>query len=125
MTGLLTRFGLAGLVNTLAGYCVIFAMLASGAGDLTANAAGYGFGLVLSFVLNRSYVFGSSDALSSREVTRYLGAFAIAYLANVGVLWMAKIPLGAGNPVAQLPAIATYSIIQFILFRRYVFLQRP
>jgi putative flippase GtrA len=115
------RFALTGLANSAVGWAVIFGGLWAGLSGLAANAAGYAVGLLLSFTLNRTYVFGVTGAVGGREVVRFLAAFAIAYGANVAVLLAAQSLLGAGSPWAQLPAIAAYVVIFFILSQRFVF----
>lgn len=115
------RFLLTGLANSAVGWAVIFGGLWAGMSGLAANAAGYGVGLLLSFTLNRRFVFGVTGAVSGREVARFLAAFGIAYVINVGVLMAAQKVLGANNPLAQLPALASYIVIFFLLSQRFVF----
>ena len=55
------------------------------------------------------------------ELLRFLVAFAIAYGANLAVLFAAEGMLGADNPLAQLPAIAAYVVIFFLLSQFVVF----
>lgn len=117
----LFRFALTGLANSAVGWAVIFGGLWAGMSGLAANAAGYAVGLVLSFTLNRRFVFGVTGAVAGREVARFLAAFAVAYGINVAVLLAAQSVLGAGNPLAQLPAIAAYVVIFFVLSQRFVF----
>lgn len=117
----LLRFLLTGLANSAVGWAVIFGGLWAGLSGLVANAAGYAVGLVLSFTLNRRFVFGVTGAVAGREVVRFLAAFAAAYGINVAVLLAAQSVLGAGNPLAQLPAIAVYVVIFFLLSQRFVF----
>lgn len=117
----LFRFALTGLANSALGWAVIFGGLWAGMSGLAANAAGYAAGLMLSFTLNRRYVFGVRGAVSGREVTRFLAAFGLAYGANVVTLLAAQSALGADNPLAQLPAIAAYIVIFFALSQRFVF----
>jgi putative flippase GtrA len=100
---------------------VIFGGLWAGLGGLVANAAGYAVGLVLSFTLNRRFVFGVTGAVRPREVARFLGAFAIAYGANVAVLFAAQRVFGADSALAQLPAIGAYIAIFFTLSQFFVF----
>lgn len=121
MLARLLRFGLTGLANSAVGWAVIFGGLWAGLGGLTANAAGYAVGLMLSFTLNRRFVFGVTGAVSAREVVRFLSAFAIAYGANVAVLIAAQSVLGADSPLAQLPAIGAYIVIFFLLSQFFVF----
>lgn len=117
----LFRFGLAGLANSAVGWAVIFAGVWAGLSDFAANAAGFGVGLVLSFTLNRRFTFGVTGAVKGREVARFLAAFAVAYGANLAVLVAARSMLGEGNALAQLPAIAAYVVIFFLLSQFFVF----
>ncbi|WDA42789.1 GtrA family protein [Erythrobacter sp. BLCC-B19] len=121
MLARLFRFLLTGLANSAVGWAVIFGGLWAGMSGLAANAAGYAVGLVLSFTLNRRYVFGVTGVVSVREVARFMTAFAIAYGANVAVLLTAEAIIGADHPLAQLPALATYVLLFFVLSQRYVF----
>lgn len=121
MLRLLARFSLAGVANTLVGYAVIVACVLAGASDYLTNAIGYGVGLIVSFTLNRQYVFGVRGAVSRVEVTRFLAAFALAYAVNVAVLWATRMIVGEGNPLAQLPAIVAYAGVFFLLSHRFVF----
>lgn len=117
----LGRFLLTGLANSAVGWAVIFGGLWAGLSGLAANAAGYAIGLVLSFTLNRRYVFGVRGAVSRGEIAKFLAAFALAYGANVAVLLVAQRSLGPHSAWAQLPAIATYVVIFFLLTQRFVF----
>ena len=121
MLARLFRFALAGLANSSVGWAVIFGGLWAGLSGLAANAAGFGVGLVLSFTLNRRFVFGVTGAVRGREVAKFLAAFAVAYGANVAVLSAAQSALGADSPLAQLPAIGVYVVIFFLLSQLFVF----
>jgi len=121
MLARLFRFALAGLANSAVGWAVIFGGLWAGLSGLAANAAGFGVGLVLSFTLNRRFVFGVTGTVQGREVAKFLAAFAVAYGANVAVLSAAQSSLGSDNPLAQLPAIGVYVLIFFLLSQLFVF----
>lgn len=121
MLARLLRFLLTGLANSAVGWVVIFGGLWAGMSGIAANAAGYAVGLVLSFTLNRRFVFGASGAVSLGEVARFLAAFAVAYGANVAVLLGAQSVLGPDSALAQLPAIAAYVAIFFLLSQFVVF----
>ncbi len=121
MLARLFRFALAGLANSAVGWAMIFAGLWAGLSGLAANAAGFGVGLVLSFTLNRRFVFGVTGAVQGREVAKFLAAFAVAYGINVVVLYAAQSVLGADSPWAQLPAIGAYVVIFFLLSQLFVF----
>lgn len=115
------RFGLAGLANSAVGWAVIFGGLWAGMSGLAANAAGFAVGLALSFTLNRRFVFGVTGAVRGREIAKFLAAFAVAYGANLAVLFAAQGMLGKDSALAQLPAIAAYVVIFFLLSQFVVF----
>jgi putative flippase GtrA len=121
MLARLLRFGLTGLANSAVGWAVIFAGLWTGMSGLAANAAGFGVGLVMSFTLNRRFVFGVTGAVRGREVAKFLGAFAIAFGVNLAVLFAAQGVFGKDSALAQLPAIAAYVVIFFLLSQFVVF----
>ncbi|MFM7376637.1 MAG: GtrA family protein [Erythrobacter sp.] len=121
MLARLLRFGLTGLANSAVGWAVIFGGLWAGLSGLAANAAGYGVGLVLSFTLNRRFVFGVTSKVRMPEVLRFLAAFAFAYGVNVAVLFAAQGVLGADSALAQLPAIGAYIVVFFLLSQFVVF----
>jgi len=121
MLARLFRFGLTGLANSAVGWAVIFGGLWAGMSGLAANAAGYGVGLALSFTLNRRFVFGVTGAVRWREVAKFLAAFGVAYGVNVAVLRAVQPVLGADSPLAQVPALAAYIVIFFVLSQLFVF----
>lgn len=121
MFALLTRYSLVGVINTLVGYAVIFGCLLAGFSGVMANIAGYAIGLLCSFVLNRHYVFGARGAVSGGEIVKFAIAFAAAYGTNLTVLMAAQSVLGDGHPLAQIPAIVSYSLIFFIVSHTFVF----
>jgi putative flippase GtrA len=125
MLARLLRFGLTGLANSAVGWAVIFGGLWAGLGGLAANAAGFGVGLMLSFTLNRRFVFGVTGAVRGREVAKFLAAFAVAYAANLAVLFAAQSVLGKDSALAQLPAIGAYMVIFFLLSQFVVFKAGP
>ncbi len=124
MIQVLTRYGIAGLINAGAGFAVIFACLMLGASGLVANVAGYAFGLTLSFVLNRSFVFQVRHKTSASHVARYLLVFAVAYSVNLLLLRIGQGWLGDTHPLAQIPGMAAYSLVFFSLSQRFVFTAR-
>lgn len=121
MARLLARFGLVGIANTVVGYSVILLGLWVGVGDYWANAAGYAVGFVLSFVLNRRFVFRVDGPAGRGEVLRFLLAVAIAYGANLGVLTAGRELVGREHPLVHLCAIGAYTAVFFVLSSTFVF----
>jgi putative flippase GtrA len=125
--GVVARFGLVGLVNSVLGLAVILGLeLGLGVERHLANAAGYAAGMAVGFVLNRRFVFTGPSAVEGQK-TRYLIAIATAFAVNQGVLTAgaALLPHGdLGRTVAQVCAIASYTATQFLLMRLWVFRTR-
>lgn len=113
------RFSLAGGLNTLVGYAVIFACLWLGLGPVLSNVLGYGAGLLLAYQLNLRFVFrpGGDDA---HRAWRFIVAFALSYAANLAVLWGA-LRVGVRADLAQLVAAVPYLLSMFLLGRFWVY----
>ncbi len=124
MLKLLLRYGMAGLLNTAIGYAVIAGLdIGLGVDSHLANLAGYGVGGAISYFLQRSFVFESS-ASHRRSVPRYLLAALTAFLINQMVLSISLQVIGdatLGRAVAQLVAVASYSVTLLVLLRLWVF----
>ena len=126
--GLISRFAAAGVVNTAIGATVILALdVGLGVNSALANLAGYAVGIGVSWLLQRRFVFRSSDT-SWATRARYVAVVAIAFAVNQAVLWALHRAFGlepAARIAAQLCAIGSYTVVQFILFRTWVFAERP
>lgn len=124
MLKLLLRYGLAGLLNTAIGYAVIATLdIGLGVDSHAANLAGYIVGAGVSYFLQRSFVF-ESNAAHGRSVPKYLAAALAAFLINQLVLNLGLQMIGdakLGRAIAQLIAVASYSVTLLILLRLWVF----
>lgn len=120
----LTRFGLAGLVNTGVGLSVIAGLdLGLHVAPPLANAAGYAVGVAIGFVLNRGFVF-KDDGHIGRTGSKYLGAVAVAFVANQAVLLAAGhlySHMALGRLAAQITAMGSYTLLLFALCKVWVF----
>lgn len=117
----LVPFLVTGIANSIVGFSVIFFCLFMGASGVTANIIGFAFGLTCSFLLNRHYVFGVRGAIAPMEIARFLAVFATAYGVNIAVLLMAQSVLGEASPIAQVIAVASYTLVFYPLSRIFVF----
>nr|VFJ64516.1 MAG: Putative flippase GtrA (transmembrane translocase of bactoprenol-linked glucose) [Candidatus Kentron sp. FW] len=113
------RFSLAGVINTIVGYAVIFGGLALGFSPYGSNLAGYSTGLLCSFILSKTFVF-SAPGRKWRQTRRFLITFAIAYLANLALLH-GSLRIGIGGIAAQILSGVLYLLVMFILSRSWVF----
>lgn len=116
----LGRYAGSGVLNTLAGFSVIFLLMALGVSPLLANIGGYLSGLMLGFLLSKKFVFRSEGHVTSEGV-RYLAAFASCFALNLLVLEFALDKLHWNAALAQLLAAATYTVLMYLLSRWLVF----
>ena len=80
---LLSYLGI-GLVNTVLSVTLILVLLAAGVAYALANLAGYGFGLLFGFSLNRRLTFRSAEAVH-RQLPAYLGVYGGAFIIQLGI----------------------------------------
>ncbi len=117
------RFLVTGVLNTAVGLSIIFGMkFGLGSSVVTANAVGYGAGLLLSFFLNRSWSF-SSTASIRRSLPLFMLVVAVAFALNILVITGAS-ALGAPYVLAQLAGVVVYSSLVFVGSRHVVFVHQ-
>jgi putative flippase GtrA len=115
------RFLVVGVLNTLLGYCVIFALmyLAKLTPEIS-NIGGYAVGLATSYFLNRNYTFNSKQRHSG-EVIRFLLVFFIAYAANFLALLVFIHKVGMHVAISQIVAGLVYVVASYLMNKHYVF----
>ncbi len=121
----LLRFAAVGLLNTALGYTIILVALAFGCGDIASNILGYAGGLILGFVLNSRWTFSSVTRSRNGTVLRYALSFAIAYGANLAVVFTALSFGFTNNPWVHLAGICIYSVLFYLASSRFVFVPAP
>ena len=119
---LLAKYSMAGLINTLVGYAVIFGCMACGVGPEASNVAGYGVGFVVSFVQSRYWVFRSSGGVVD-DGLRFIPAFLVAFGVNFLVL-QGMLEIGSNPYLAQLGAGLAFLGVGFVLNHVFVFRKR-
>jgi putative flippase GtrA len=118
------RYGLAGLANTLLGFgLIMFCDSVLRLRPEIANGLGYAAGWLLSYALNRAFVFRSRGTHRVTGV-RYLIAVAAAFLANQLVLqaalrWVPPSPIG--HATGQAAGVVVYTGVLFVLCVAWVF----
>lgn len=117
---LLTRYVGSGVLNTVAGFSVIFLLMIAGAPAVLANIAGYAVGFFLGFVVARKFVFVSNGRLVGEGI-RYLLAFLFAFLVNLVVLKLAMNAELWSDMFAQVLAAIAYTVVMYGLSRFIVF----
>lgn len=117
---LAVRYLGSGVLNTVAGFAVIFALMAVGVSPMVANVSGYAVGFVLGFVVSKRFVFRSDGQLVA-ESLRYVAAFLVCFLLNLLVLSFALNELHLNQLLAQVLAAISYTISMYGLTRHIVF----
>ncbi len=118
--GYLARYLGGGLLNTALGFAVIFLAMWLGMPPIGANVAGYAVGFVLGFIVSRKLVFRSNGTVTA-ESGRYLIAFALAFLANLGAVTGAMHLTDLNPYLAQLLGAGVYTACMYLLSRLFVF----
>lgn len=116
------RFALVGVLNTSLGLgLILFCQFSLGLSALLSNASGYSVGLCLSYLLNRSFSFGSKRPHSA-SVVPFIMVAATSYLLNLAALRFFEYHEGlAPWPLAHAMCMIIYSASFFFLSRRFVF----
>lgn len=118
------KFLCVGMANTSVGLAAIYlAMYFLRLDDITANALGYGVGILLGFALNKRWTFANRDGLVTTLV-RYLIVIAMAYVINITVVLSVEYYLGVNSYLAQATGIIPYTLFAFVGSRYYAFRNR-
>lgn len=116
----LFKYLLVGIVNTIFGYCIIFALMFFGVIPETANLIGYICGIILSYFLNKTFTFKSQNS-HKKDFWRFAIAMALAYLINLAVLVITHRMLGIDKYVSQIISGIFYTASGYIFNRFFAF----
>ena len=113
------RFGLVGLVNTVAGFTVIMVARWYNYGEVLSNLLGYVCGLFLSFSLHRHWTFVDRNPLPYAAV-RFLTVVAAAWSPNI-LLVLSLLRVGFPEALAHAAGLILYSALTYIGCRYWAF----
>lgn len=114
------RFCLVGLINTIIGLSVILGLMhLFDLHPVLANMSGYAAGLCFSFYANGRWTFRQRPSRAAG--LRFMLAFGVSYLANIGVLLLCLGYTDIPPTFAQILAMITYTATFFLLCKIYVF----
>lgn len=118
----LTKYVIAGLVNTATGYGVFWVLLRRFKySPELANTIGYIVALSVAFLLNSLFVFKCGN-VSVATVLRFLTSFAGAFLLNQAVLFFLFRVFSIRPEISQVFSMTAYTIGFYILNKYYVFI---
>ena len=113
-------FLVAGLANTAVGYAAFAAaFFVIGLPPVWANVVAYAAGLTIAVFLMRLWVF-PSQSKKRRYVATFLAIFLVSYGVNLLVFTLGLALTSIHPAVMQLIAMASYSVVFFILGRGFL-----
>ncbi|SMQ61823.1 Putative flippase GtrA (transmembrane translocase of bactoprenol-linked glucose) [Pseudidiomarina planktonica] len=114
------RFLVVGVINTAVGYGVFYLLLRYlHVQPYLANAIGYCVALSVAFTLSRCFVFNKT--YKPRMVLNFTIAFILAFGLNQITLFLSLNVAGLIPELAQLFAMAVYTVAFFFLNKYFVF----
>ncbi len=117
----LMRFLLVGIANTLVGLGIIyFLMYYLRFEVVAANAFGYAIGILIGFVLNKTWTFGNQDHVVY-SFLRYLLVLSVAYVTNLATVLFANTHFDLNPYLSQALGIIPYTAIGFLGSRYFAF----
>ena len=120
----LVRFGLVGALVTGLVYLAFIGLLRLGVHYLAAAAAGWGLGVCLSYVLNRSFTFGMKDRARPREFGAFVGGYLLQLGLGLTTYWLLIGVLGLDPSAAFALNLVGTASFSFVFMRWVVFHER-
>ncbi len=114
------KFGLTGVMNTLVDYTVFLMLSYLGINVYISQVVSYFCGMLNSYIVNRSWTFGSKKDFFSAQMMRFIVVNLSLLLLSLGVLWSGA-QLGYGKLISKLGATAVTLVVGFIVNRLWVF----
>ena len=78
------------------------------------------FKYLIAFILNKVFVFKSS-VKNAVAIPKFIAAFAISFFVNQLVLILFYRLLNSPAAIAQIPAMVSYTVVFYVLNKRYVY----
>jgi len=118
------RYGVVGVLNNLLGYLIYLVVTWAWLDPKVAVTLMYPIGAVTAYFGHAKYSFTYSGQ-TSHGIARYVIAHLIGYGANIGLLYVFSDLLLFPHQLVQAVAIVVVAGILFLLFRYFVFPNRP
>lgn len=107
-------------MNTLVDYIVFLVLSYVGINVYLSQVVSYSCGMLNSYIVNRSWTFGSKKNFFSAQIIRFFMVNLGLLLLSLGVLWLGG-RLGHGKLVSKLGATAVTMVVGFVVNRLWVF----
>lgn len=118
------RYGVVGFLNNLLGYLIYLVVTWLWLDPKVAVTLMYPVGAVTAYFGHARYSFAYSGR-TSLGIMRYAIAHLIGYGANIGMLYLFSDRLGYPHQLVQAVAIVVVAGMLYLLFRYFVFPNRP
>ncbi len=119
----LLRFLAVGVLNSAVGLALIYVFMALGNDYRGANAVGYAGGILVSFVINRSWTFADSGDWR-KSFMAWLCVVGGAYAAQLLLVIGLHDRLGIDVRIAQALGVPAYTALTFLGARYFTFRHR-
>jgi putative flippase GtrA len=116
----LSRYAMVGLASNAIGYLLYLLFTYTGMGHKTAMSLLYAVGVAQTFYFNRSWSF-AHRGIVHRALTRYMIAYALGYLFNLALLWIAVDRLHLPHQGVQAVAVVVVAASLFFIQKYWVF----
>lgn len=110
-------------MNTLVDYTVFWVLSYLGVNIYLSQVVSYSCGMLNSYIVNRSWTFGSKKHFFSAQMLRFIAVNLSLLLLSLGVLWLGT-RLGYGKLLSKLGATAVTLVVGFAFNRLWVFNNR-
>ena len=115
------KYSIVGVFNTIIGLGTILILYnILHLNYIVSNIIGYTLGLINSFIWNKRWTFMSKNHYS-KEIVPFLVVFIISYSMNLVSVIVSVESLKINPNIAQVLGIGVYSIINFLLNKRWTF----
>lgn len=114
------RYAVVGVTSNLTLYVAYLFITASGLGPKLTMSLLYVSGVAATFVANRSWTF-EHKGVAHTALVRYVAAYVIGYLLNLGLLVLGVDVLGLPHQAVQALAIVVVAVSLFLMHKYWVF----
>lgn len=115
------RYASVGLASNLLLYLAYLGLTTLGVGHKTAMTTLYITGVLMTFLANRNWSF-KHQGFARTAFVRYVIAYALGYVLNLGLLWSGADLLRLPHQGVQAVAIGVVAISVFLLHKNWVFI---
>jgi putative flippase GtrA len=124
-----SKFGLVGIFNTALDFAIFnLGHSVFGLGTVTANVISTTIAMIVSYMINRNFVFSGSSSKATRQAILFLIVTAIGlYVLQNGVIYLVTTSILHSNGIvasniAKLIGTGASLVWNFILYKRVVFI---